>query len=309
MVRFVATRILQFPLVLAIIYLLTFLMAWVAPGDPFQRNDRNLSPEALEARRREFHAESAGSFLAHYTKQIVLHGDFGRSMHYDEWTVNDILADALPISVTLGALALVIATFGGVALGTLAAVRRGGPFDMFSLGVALAGISLPSFVAGSVLLIVFGAVLKWMPIGGWGSPTQMILPAIALALGPMAYIARLTRVGMIDVLSSDYVRTARAKGLSRPSVVWKHALTNAILPVVSFLGPAAAATFTGSFVIESVFRIPGMGQHFVNSILNRDRTLILGTVIVYSFFLLALNLIVDILYAFVDPRIDVTAKT
>jgi len=188
-------------------------------------------------------------------------------------------------------------------------VHRGGVFDWLSLSLVLLGISLPSFISAALLLSIFAGYLKWFPVGGWGSIQDMILPGMALALAPMAYIARLQRVSMIDVLSSDFVRTARAKGLSRSIVIWKHCLRNAFLPVLSYLGPAAAGTLTGSFVVEKVFSIPGLGQHFVNSIQNRDRTLILGTVMVYSVFLLTFNLLVDVGYAFVDPRVDVTAES
>jgi oligopeptide transport system permease protein len=310
MIRFLLARLLQFPLIIAVIYLLTFLMAWVVPGDPFQKNaDRAVSQETLNRRRAEFHAETPARFLSYYTRQILFHADFGKSMEYDEWSVNDILKSALPVSITLGLFSLVIALFAGVGIGTLAAVRRGGALDWLSLMIALLGISLPGFVAAAVLSIIFIEKLHWFPVATWGSVRDMVLPGIALSLLPMAYIARLTRVAMIDTLGSDYVRTARAKGLSKSTVIWKHALRNAFLPVLSYLGPAAAYALTGSFVVEKVFRVPGLGQHFVNSVLNRDRTLILGTVIVYSFFLLTFNLLVDIAYAFVDPRIDVTARS
>lgn len=301
-------RLLQFPLVLAVIYVLTFLLVWVAPGSPFENSDRKMDPAALAALKERFHADSKLEFLTYYPKQILLHGDFGPSLQYREWTVNDILKTALPISVTLGLFALTIATMVGVAIGTLAAVRKGGAMDWFGLTLTLIGISLPSFVSAAVLLIVFSGKLKWFPVGGWGGFKEMILPGIALAMAPMAYIVRLTRVSMLDVLGADYVRTARAKGLSKSVVVWKHCLRNAFLPVLSYLGPAAATTLTGSFVVEKVFRVPGLGQHFVNSVLNRDQTLILGTVMVYSALLLVFNLLVDVGYAFVDPRIELGAK-
>jgi len=307
MLRFVIYRVLQFPLILAVIYLLTFMLAWVAPGTPFEQNEKMLAPGALEDLKRRFHAERWQTFLEYYPIQ-VLHGDFGPSMKYEGWTVTEIIRQALPVSMTLGLAALALATFAGVGIGTLAAVRRGGAFDFVSLTVALVGVSVPSFVVASLLLLGCAGAGRWFPIGSWGKPADLILPAAALALTPMAYIARLTRVSMLDVLSSDYVRTARAKGLSRWEVVWKHCLRNALVPVLSFLGPAAAITLTGSFVVEKVFNIPGLGRHFVNSVLNHDQTLILGTVMVYATFLLALNLIVDVAYAFVDPRIDVTAR-
>lgn len=309
MLKFTAWRLLQFPLILAIIYLITFLFVWVAPGDPFGQSERQLDPQVKEALATRFHAQSAASFLAYYPVRIITRGDFGPSMQYREWSVNDILRRALPVSITLGLFALTIGTIAGVAIGVMAAVRRGGVSDWVSLSIVLIGISLPSFISAAVLLTVFAGKLRWFPLGGWDSFFAMILPSVALSLAPMAYIARLTRVSMIDVLSSDYVRTARAKGLSRPVVIWKHCLRNAFLPVLSYLGPAAAATLTGSFVVEKVFSIPGLGQHFVNSIQNRDRTLILGTVMVYSVFLLSFNLLVDLGYALIDPRVDVTAQS
>src|SRR5688572_21751486 len=290
-------RLLQFPLILAVIYLLTFLLAWVAPGDPFI-NERALDPGVKKRLEEKYHAGSAGEFLVWYPRNIVTSGDFGPSMQYKEWTVNDIVKTSLPVSITLGLFALMIAVLVGVGVGTLAAVQRGGVTDWSSLSITLIGISLPSFVTAAILLML-AAKLKW-PIGTWGSVNDIVLPGLALSLAPMAY--------MRDVLGNDFVRTARAKGLSRRAVIWKHCLRNAFLPVLSYLGPAAAVTLTGSFVVEKVFNIPGLGQHFVNAVLNRDRTLILGVVMVYSVFLLIFNLLVDIAYAWVDPRIELSAK-
>jgi oligopeptide transport system permease protein len=299
-------RLLQLPLFLAIIYLLTFLLVWVAPGDPFV-GEKNMDPVVVETLKRRFHAASPWEFLAWYPWNVVRHGDFGGSMQYREWSVNDILWTALPVSVTLGLFALLLALVVGVGSGTLAAVKRGGVLDWTSLSITLIGISLPTFVTAAVLLLL-ASFTKSLPVGGWGRVSDIVLPGIALSLIPMAYIARLTRVAMLDVLGSDYVRTARAKGLSKSMVIWKHCLRNAFLPVLSYLGPAAATTLTGSFVVEKVFNIPGLGQHFVNSVLNRDRTLILGVVMVESALILVFNLLVDVAYAWIDPRIDVTAK-
>jgi oligopeptide transport system permease protein len=306
MAKFILYRLAQFPLILAIIYLLTFALAWVAPGSPFT-NERKLDPLVEETLKKRFHAESAGSFLWHHSKSILTRGDFGPSMQYHEFGVTDIIAEALPVSIALGLFAMVIAVPVGVAVGTMAAVRRDGLLDWFSLSIALIGISVPSFVIAS-LLLGFAAWSQVLPVGDWGTFGHLILPGLALSLAPMAYIVRLTRVSMLDTLGADFVRTARAKGLTKPTVVWKHCLRNAFLPVLSYLGPAAAITLTGSFVVEKVFTIPGLGQHFVQSVLNRDRTLILGVVMVYSVFLLSFNLLVDVAYAWVDPRIDVTAK-
>jgi len=399
MARFLAFRLLQFPLILAIIYVVTFLLAWVAPGSPFEK-ERKLPPQTKTYLEEKFHASSAWSFLTYYPMKVLTTGDFGPSLNTPEFTVNDILRKSLPVSVALGLVAVAIALVGGVTIGTLAAVKRDGPLDWLSLSIALIGVSVPSFVAASMLLSGFAFKLHWFPLGGWpggaeyvigpahspereklianakpelrdaldhpdkffeftptrdraGSVTgldiserngvnidqlisttgynwnelfdhpntyfqlnvswvttlwryaqSMLLPALALSLLPMAYITRLTRVSMIDVLASDYVRTARAKGLSRWRVIVRHCVRNAFLPVLSFLGPATASTLVGSFVVEKVFNIPGMGDYFVRSVLNRDQTLILGTVMVYSFFLLSLNLLVDVMYSVVDPRIE-----
>ncbi|MGA2232584.1 MAG: ABC transporter permease [Tepidisphaeraceae bacterium] len=308
MIRFIAWRLAQFPLILAVIYTVTFLLAWVAPGSPFDRAERKTSPIVLNYLETQFHARHWYEFLAYYPARVIFDGDFGPSMAYQGWSVNDILKSALPVSLTLGLIAMGIATVGGSILGVFAAVRRDGVFDYASLFVALMGISLPSFVAASLLLTIFSDQLHWFPSGGWGEWRQLVLPAIALSLMPLSFVARLSRAAMLDVLESDFVRTARAKGLSPSTVIWKHCFRLAFLPVFSYLGPAAAATLTGSFVVEQVFNLPGLGRHFVNAVNNRDQTLILGTVMVYSAFLLTLNLLVDIGYAVIDPRIDVTSK-
>ncbi len=305
--KFVLYRLLQFPLILAIIYLVTFMLVWVAPGDPLDQPDRNLDDATKQALREQFHADSAMGFLTYYPWRLLTAGDFGPSMANPDWSVNEILFASLPVSIALGLFAVMIALVVGVAVGTLAAVERGGVFDWLSLTLALVGISVPSFVVASLLLSIFAVKLGWFGVGSWGAISDLVLPGLALALLPMAYIARLTRVAMIDVLSSDYVRTARAKGLTRSSVIWKHCLRNAFLPVLSYLGPAAAVTLTGSFVVEAVFNVPGLGQHFVNSVANRDRTLILGVVLVYGAMVLLFNLLVDLAYAWVDPRIEVGA--
>jgi oligopeptide transport system permease protein len=230
--------------------------------------------------------------------------DLGPSWQYYDWTCNQIVVSALPVSVGLGLTAMFIATVVGIPVGVLSAVHRGSWFDWFALALALVGISLPTFVTGTALLIVFGMLLGWLPVGGWGHLDQLVLPAVTLSLPFLAYIARLTRLGMLDVLASDYIRTARAKGLAGRSVIWKHALKNAFLPVLSFLGPATAIAMTGSFVIENIFNIPGLGQHFVDSILSRDRGMILATVLVFSGVIVFFNLVVDVTYAVVDPRIS-----
>jgi oligopeptide transport system permease protein len=309
MPRIIGYRLLQLPLILAVIYLVTFVLVWVAPGDPFS-GDRVVDPTVQKILREKYHASSPWQFLGFYPYSILLKGDFGPSMLYKEWSVNHIIQSALPVSIALGLFALAIAVLVGVGIGTLAAVRRDGVLDWTSLSISLVGISLPSFVTAALLLLFSSmpSMQGIFSIGSWGRPADVVLPGLALSLAPMAYIARLTRASMLDILGADYVRTARAKGLSKSIVVWKHCLKNAFVPVLSYLGPAAAVTLTGSFVVEKVFNIPGLGQHFVNSVLNRDQTLILGVVMVYSLFLLCFNLLVDIAYALVDPRIDISAK-
>ena len=302
MTRYLVWRIVQFPIVLAAIYLLTFLLAWVAPGSPFQ-TERKLDPLVKQQLEQQYHADTAWHFLRYYPV-AMLHGDFGPSLTHQGWSVGKIMSTSLPVSITLGLFALTIATLAGCTIGTLAAVNRSGPLDVFGVGVALIGISLPGFVTAGVLVAIFSDHLHLLPGGGWGGLRHLILPSFALSLGPLAYIAQLTRVSMLDVLGNDYVRTARAKGLSRTTVIWRHCFRNAMLPVFTYLGPAAAAALTGSFVVEQVFNLPGLGQHFVDGVKNRDQTLILGTVMVYSFVLLGLNLLVDVGYVFVDPRID-----
>ncbi len=306
MMRLIGWRLVQLPIVLAVIYVVTFLLVWVAPGDPFS-GDRAIDPSVLQRLKERYNADSPAQFLATYPWRLIVHQDFGDSLQYKEWSVNDIIRSSLPVSVILGLFAMLIATILGVGIGTLAAVAKGGWVDWASVAISLIGISLPSFVVAAILLLLSASDLfrGIFAIGRFEKPIDLILPGVALSLAPMAYIVRLTRVSMLDVLSSDFVRTALAKGVSRHRIVWKHCLRNAILPVLSYLGPAAAMTLTGSFVVEKVFNIPGLGQHFVNSVLNRDQTLIIGVVIVYSAFVLLFNLAVDLLYGIVDPRIQV----
>jgi oligopeptide transport system permease protein len=310
MVRFILVRVLQFPLILAVIYLVTFLLAWVAPGSPFERNERPLPPQTLQSLKERYHADSAYRFLANYPL-MMLRGDFGPSFVREGITVGEIIKKGLPVSASIGMLAMLIAILFGVMLGTFAAVWRDRPLDWASLAIALIGVSVPSFVIAALLRTIFTYHWQLFPAssGEWDwDIRKMILPAVALSLLPMAYISRLTRVSMIDVMGADYVRTARAKGLAKFKVIVKHCLRNALLPVLSYVGPATAATVVGSFVVETTFGVPGLGDQFVRSVTARDQTMILGTVMVYSVFLLSLNLLVDICYVLVDPRIDMQVK-
>lgn len=303
--KYALRRLLLMIPVLWAIYTITFLMVVTVPGNPFQHPDRQMPPAVQAALEARYHIENNWSYYWEYLAG-ALRLDFGPSFQYRDWTCTQIIAQSLPVSLVLGATAIGLAVAIGVPVGVISAVKRNSWFDVASLALVLIGVSLPTFVTGTALLLLFAMKLGWLPVGGWGSLAQLPLPAITLSLPFMAYIARLTRLGMLDVLGSDYIRTAMAKGVGRRQVVWKHALKNACLPVVSFLGPALAGAMTGSFVIEKLFNIPGLGQHFVNSVLNLDRGLIMGTVLVYSGLLVVMNLVVDLCYSLVDPRVKVT---
>ena len=258
--------------------------------------------QATSDKRKAVHADAAGhgSPVAARLSPVF---DLGPSLQYRDQRVNEIIAGALPISMTLGGVAILIALVIGMGAGVAGAVKPGSLWDHGTLAIALVGISVPGFVVGTVLLTIFSLKLGWFPIGEWNPPRSLVLPAFTLSLPFAAYIARLTRMGMIEALSSDYVRTARAKGVPEWRVVMIHALKNAFLPVLSYLGPATAFAMTGSFVVEAVFTVPGLGQHFVNAVQNKDLFLILGVVLVFSTMLVVFNLLVDVLYRWVDPRI------
>lgn len=285
------------------VYLITFFMVIVVPGNPFESADRNMPPEVVRALQARYNMNDNLAYFAQFLAGAIRF-DFGPSFQYKDWTCTQIIAQTLPVSVTLGLLAILIAVLLGVPIGVLSAVRRNGWLDVGTLGFVLIGISLPTFVTGSMLLTLFAVYWKIAPIGGWGQLSHLPLPALTLSLPFMAYIARLTRVGMLDVLGSDFIRTGFAKGLSRRVVIWKHAFKVAFLPVLSYLGPATAQALTGSFVVEKVFGVPGIGRHFVDSALNLDRGLIMGTVLVYAAIVILLNIIVDWLYGLMDPRIS-----
>ncbi len=314
MLKFMLKRLLLLPVILWVIYTITFLMVVVVPGNPFQSGERSQDDAAARAIMARYKADNNSAFYFNYLGNLfqpvrAIRGegsfiDLGPSWKYQDWTCNQIISASLPVSVSLGLLAMLIACVVGIPVGVMSAVRRGGCLDFLALSLSLLGISLPSFVVGMSLLIVFSIWLGMFPVGGWGSIGQIWLPAITLSLPFMAYISRLTRLGMLDVMDSDYIRTARAKGLGEFDVIWKHALKNAFLPVLSFLGPALAAAMTGSFVVETIYNIPGIGQHFVNSVENRDRAMILATVLMFSAVIIIFNMLVDMAYALVDARIE-----
>ncbi|MBN1401981.1 MAG: ABC transporter permease, partial [Anaerolineae bacterium] len=218
-------------------------------------------------------------------------------------TVNDIFADHLPVSAQLGLAALIISVGIGVPLGVVAALKQNSGWDYLSMAVAIFGVSVPNIVLGPLFIMIFALTLQLFPVAGWGRIDQLVMPAVALGLGQSAIIARLTRASMLQVIREDYIRTARAKGLSERVVIVRHALKNAFIPVATILGPMFAAVLTGTFVVEQIFAIPGMGKYFITSITNRDYPVVMGTVLLYAFFLVIANLLVDMTYAFLDPRI------
>jgi len=304
MLAFTVRRLLGIVAVLWCVVTITFLLVWVAPGDPFAR-ERNI-PEAIEKQLRARYKVD-GHLWHQYVDYLgdLLRGDLRISMKFRDRSVNGLLADGLPVSATLGITAFLLATTAGVWLGSMAAVRQHTWVDASAMFAALALISVPTFVTGPLLALVFGLWLGWLPVGGWSSWSSLILPAITLAGPYTAYIARLMRSSLLEVLGQDFVRTARAKGLTESRVVYSHALKVAILPVVSFLGPLAANLLTGSLVVETIFNIPGAGAYFVQSILNSDRYLLLGVTVVYCTLLIVLNFCSDLAYIWLDRRIQV----
>jgi oligopeptide transport system permease protein len=283
---------------------LAFFLIRAAPGGPFDR-ERSLLPEIEANLRAVYHLdeplyEQFGRYL-----WGLLHFDFGPSFQYRDYTVTELITAGFPVSLTLGASAILVAVLFGVTAGSIAALRQNSAVDHAVMAVSMTGISIPNFVMAPLLVLVFAIYLRWLPAGGFGggSLRNLVLPVTALALPQIAYLARLTRGSMIEVLRSNFVRTARAQGLPTWAVVVKHALKPALLPVVSYLGPATAAVITGSVVVEQIFSIPGLGRYFVSAALNRDYTLVMGVVVFYGVLVVVFNLLVDIAYGWLDPKV------
>ena len=304
MLSYILRRLLAAIPTLLLVVLAAFLLIRAAPGGPFDE-ERVLPPEVEANILAAYHLDEPlpRQFLRYLGG--VVSGDFGPSYRYRDYTVAELIAGALPLSLLLGGLALLLALAAGISAGTAAALRPDTLVDRLVMAVSMIGISVPVFVMAPLLVLAFGVWLQWLPVGwsGSGDWRRLVLPAAALALPQIAYIARLTRASLIEVLGSDYIRTARAQGLPPPLLLRLHAARPALLPVLSYLGPASALVLTGSVVIEQVFGIPGLGQFFVNGALNRDYTLVLGIVVCYAALIVLLNLAVDILYAMLDPRI------
>ena len=312
MLRFALKRLFSSFVVLFVVVTASFFVMKAAPGGPFDA-DRSLPDEVKANIEAKYHLDQP--LLTQYALQlesIFVHGDFGPSMKYPDRSVNEILGEGLPVSLLLGLQAFILALFIGIPTGLYAGLKQNTWQDYSSMTVAMAGVSIPNFVLGPLLIYFFAVQNPWFDAanwrgleqGLWGHFQSSFLPSLTLGLYYGAYIARLTRGGMLEIIRQDYIRTARAKGLAEQVVVARHALKGALIPVVSYLGPAFARLLSGSVVVEKVFNIPGLGTHFVNSAFNRDYPLVIGTIVLYSALLVALNLAVDILYTFLDPRVS-----
>lgn len=302
MLSFLLRRLLASVLTLLAIVVLSFLMMRAVPGGPFDQ-ERALHPAVKQALEKKYHMDEPTWLQCLRYVGDLARGDLGPSLRRPGQTVNEILAQAFPRSAILGTLALLLALLLGGVAGVYAALHHNTARDNVAMGLVMIGVSIPSMVLAPLLVTFFALTLHWFPTSGWGTPWHLVLPAVALGLAYAARIARLARAGMLEVLRQDYIRTARAKGLPERVVIGRHALRLGLSPLVSYLGPAAAGILTGSFIVEQIFDIPGMGHYFVSSAAERDYTLALGTVIVYSALLIVLNLIVDVAQALLDPRV------
>jgi oligopeptide transport system permease protein len=304
LLRYTLRRLLGAIPTLLLVIALAFLLVHAAPGGPF--DDERVLPAEIEANiAAAYHLDEPlpMQFLRYLGG--LLRGDFGPSYSYRDYTVSELIGRSFPVSVQLGVFAMLLATVMGVSMGVVAALKRNSPLDKVVMGFAMTGISIPVFVIAPLLVLFFAVRLHWLPAswtGGEGG-SRLLLPVLSLAMPQIAYVARLTRASLIEVLSSDFIRTARAQGLGTAAIVRYHALKPAMLPVLSYMGQAVAAVLTGSVVVEQIFGLPGLGQLFVRASLNRDYTLVLGVVVFYAALIILLNLIVDLLYGAIDPRI------
>ena len=304
MLSFTIKRLLGAIPTLLLITTVSFFLMRAAPGGPFDK-ERVVQPEIEAALKHEYHLDEP--IVAQFGRYLwnLLHGDFGPSFQYRDFTVTELIRGGFPVSLLLGSLAILIALVIGGAVGILSAIRQNSSVDYAAMGIAMTGIMIPNFVLAPLLTLVFGLMLRWLPVGGWGSGdvSHVVLPVVALALYPLSCIARLMRGSMIEVLRTNYLRTARAKGLPEWITIIRHALKAAMLPVISYLGPAVVNTITGSIVIEQIFGIPGIGRYFVQAALNRDYTLVMGVTVFYGALIIFANLLVDLLYGVLDPRV------
>ncbi len=289
--------------VLFIVILMTFTLIRLAPGGPFDE-ERAVPPEVLRNLNERYNLDDPVHIQFFQYVGNLLQGDFGPSFKYPSRSVTEIIAAGVPVTLELGLYALVVAMIIGISSGLLASLRPNTMQDYIPMTFSMIGISLPSFVLGPLLLLCFAIWLQWVPVAGWGdSPGDKILPSLTLGAAYAAYVARLTRGGMLDTLSQDYIRTARAKGLSTRRILFRHALRGGMAPVVSFAGPAVAGLLSGSFVVETIFQIPGLGRFYLQAAFNRDYTMILGTTIFFAFLIIVCNLLADLLLVWLNPRL------
>ena len=301
MTRYILTRLLEFVPVLFVIVTLTFFLIRLAPGGPFDAE--KMTPVVRQRLEAYYHLDAPlyRQYLDYWVR--LAHGDLGPSFKKESRTVNEWIALRFPVSLELGAYALVVALGMGLTAGILASLKPNTLTDHVPMSLAMEGICVPNFVLGPLLVLVFSLYLGWLPVSGWSSPADKLLPSLTLGAAYAAYVARLSRSGMLEILAQDFIRTARAKGLSETRVVLRHALRGGIQPVVAFLGPAAAGLLSGSFVVETVFQVPGLGREFVQAAFNRDYTMIMGTVLFYAVLILVFNLVVDVVEVWLDPRL------
>lgn len=287
---------------LFIIITIAFFMIRMAPGGPFD-SERDVPPEIAANLDKVYHLNDPLLVQYGYYLSNIFKGDFGPSFKYKDYTVSELIMQGFPVSLELGLLAILLALLVGISLGVIAALRQNSAVDYLVMTLAMTGITIPNFVMAPILILVVAVFWRWLPAGGWGELKHMVLPVIALSLPQIAMAARMTRASLIETLNMPYIRTAKAKGLPTRLILTRHASKAALLPVLSWLGPATAAIVTGSVVVEIIFDLPGIGRHFVKGALNRDYTLVMGVVIFYGALIILMNLLVDLLYAWLDPRI------
>ncbi|HET6487963.1 MAG TPA: ABC transporter permease [Spirochaetia bacterium] len=308
MIGYIVRRLLWLIPVLLVTTVLTFGLMHSIPGNPFQKGDRPLPPQTLRQLLAYYHLDEP--VYRQYLRYManLFKGDFGPSYQYLNRTVNDIVRGGFPVSIMLGVLALLVALVIGVPLGIVSALRQNTPVDYFSMFFALTGVSVPAMTMGPLLIWIFALKLGILPVARWGTVQQAILPAFTLGIGSAAILARLTRASMLQVLREDYIRTARAKGVSELRIMVRHALRNALIPVVTVVGPMAAGLLTGSLVVERIFAVPGLGKYYVDAVGVRDYPVIMGTTLLYAVVLVVANLLVDITYTWIDPRIKLSQR-
>jgi oligopeptide transport system permease protein len=302
MARYFVKRLLMAILTLWLILTATFILMKSIPGDPFA-NEKMILPE-IRANMEAKYGLNKPLFEQYLTyMNNILHGDFGISFKYKGRSVNEIIATGFPVSAALGLSACSVGLVLGISFGILAAIKRGRWPDYLVIIIAILGVSVPAFVFGSLFQYVFAVKLKWFPVAGWGTFAAFVLPTLALGLRMIAYIARMMRTSMLDVMSQDYIKTAKAKGLSKTAIIWKHAFRNAVMPIVTVSGNMIASTMVGSFVMENIFNIPGMGKYLVNAVKDSDYTMIMGMTAFYAIIMIIAMFLVDIIYMAIDPRI------